>query len=163
MIKLILASCIMMSCAVGLQSAQTDKIQILIDNQPATFSPAPISKDGVWLVPIESFCKQLGLKVEYPDGVEMAVICGGEEESELCVPINFGEDVFSINNVNYAKIESIMQPFGYEIYMPSETQLEVIHPQQLAPKFTLPDLEDNPKSLKSLRGKKTLLYIWGSW
>lgn len=152
----------MMSCAVGLQAAQTDKIQILINNQPTTFSPAPISKDGVWLVPIEPFCKQLGLKVEYPDSTEMAVICG-DGESELCVPINFGEDVFSINNVNYAKIESITQPFGYEIYKSSETQLEVIHPEQLAPKFTLPDLEDNPKSLKSFRGKKTLLYIWGSW
>ncbi len=152
----------MMSCAVGLQAAQTDKIQILINNQPATFSPTPISKDGVWLVPIEPFCKQLELKVEYPDSTEMAVICGGGE-SELCVPINFGEDVFSINNVNYAKIESITQPFGYEIYKSSETQLEVIHPEQLAPKFTLPDLEDNPKSLKSFRGKKTLLYIWGSW
>lgn len=152
----------MMSFAVGLQAAQTDKIQILINNQPATFSPTPISKDGVWLVPIEPFCKQLELKVEYPDSTEMAVICGGGE-SELCVPINFGADVFSINNINYAKIESITQPFGYEIYMPSETQLEVIHPQQLAPKFTLPNLEDKPKSLKSFRGKKTLLYIWGSW
>ena len=162
MIKLIFTACLIMSCAVGLQAAQTDKIQILINNQPTTFSPAPISKDGVWLVPIEPFCKQLELKVEYPDSTEMAVICGGGE-SELCVPINFGEDVFSINNVNYAKIESITQPFGYEIYMPAETQLEVIHPEQLAPKFTLPDLEDNPKSLKSFRGKKTLLYIWGSW
>ena len=162
MIKLIFTACLMMSCAVGLQAAQTDKIQILINNQPTTFSPAPISKDGVWLVPIEPFCKQLELKVEYPDSTEMAVICGGGE-AELCVSINFGEDVFSINNVNYAKIESITQPFGYEIYMPSETQLEVIHPEQLAPKFTLPDLEDNPKSLKSFRGKKTLLYIWGSW
>ncbi len=152
----------MMSFAIALQAAQTDKIQILIDNQPATFTPAAISKDGVWLVPIEPFCEQLGLKVEYPDDAEMAVICG-EGEAELCVPINFGEDVFSINNVNYAKIETITKPFGYEIYKSSETQLEVIHPEQLAPKFTLPDLEDNSRPLKSFRGKKTLLYIWGSW
>ena len=152
----------MMSFAIALHAAQTDKIQILIDNQPATFTPTPISKDGVWLVPIEPFCKQLGLKVEYPESTEMAVICGGGE-SELCVPINFGEDVFSINNVNYAKIESITRPFGYEIYKSSETQLEVIHPEQLAPTFTLPDLEDDLKPLKSFRGKKTLLYIWGSW
>lgn len=162
MIKLIFTACAMMSFAIALQAAQTDKIQILIDNQPATFTPTPISKDGVWLVPIEPFCKQLGLKVEYPESTEMAVICGGGE-AELCVPINFGEDVFSINNVNYAKIETITKPFGYEIYNSSDTQLEVIHPEQLAPAFTLPDLEDNPRPLKSFRGKKTLLYIWGSW
>lgn len=152
----------MMSFAIALQAAQTGKIQILIDNQHATFTPAPISKDGVWLIPIEPFCEQLGLKVEYPDSTEMAVICGGGE-AELCVPINFGEDVFSINNINYAKIESITKPFGYEIYKSSDTQLEVIHPEQLAPIFTLPDLEDNPKPLKNFREKKTLLYIWGSW
>lgn len=163
MIKLILAACITLSLAIGLQAASTDKLQILIDNQPVTFSHAPKLKDGVWLVPIEPFCKQLGLKVEYPDGAEMAVICGGAEESELCVPMNLGEDVLSINKVNYAKLESITEPFGYEIYKTSETQLEVIHPKQLAPKFTLPDLEDKPKRLQDFRGKKTLLYIWGSW
>lgn len=73
----------MMSCTIGIQAAQTDKIQILINNQPATFSPTPMSKDGIWLVPIEPFCKQLELKVEYPDSTEMAVICGGGEAESI--------------------------------------------------------------------------------
>ena len=59
--------------------------QISIDAQPIIFTAPPILTDGVWLVPLESFAKQLGLKVEYPEGEEMVVLCGGTE-SELCVP-----------------------------------------------------------------------------
>ena len=33
----------------------------------------------------------------------------------------------------------------------------------LAPEFTLPDLEGTSKHLRDFRGKKTLLYVWGSW
>lgn len=144
-----------------MHAAPTAKLNILIDNQLAALTPAPQLKDGAWLVPLELFCKQLGLKVEYPDGGEMATICGGE--MELCVPLNFGEDIINIDDVKYAKIKSITEPFGYEIYKQSETHLEVIHPKQLAPNFTLPDLDDDLRRLQDFRGKKTLLYLWGSW
>ena len=163
MIKLILTTCIVLPFALGLQAAPVKKLQISIDNQPIKFTSTPIFKNGAWLVPLESFCKQLGLKVETPDGEDMAVICGGGEESELCVPLQFGENTFNIDNVTYAKLESITEPFGFEIYKASETELEIVRPEQLAPKFTLPDLDDTPRHLQDFRGKKTLLYIWGSW
>ena len=162
MMKLILTTCIVLSFTIGLQTAPAKKLQISIDNQRITWTSAPIFKNGAWLVPLESFCKQLGLKVEYPDGGEMAVICD-EGESELCVPLQFGEGVFNIDSIAYTKLESITQPFDFEIYKVSKTQLEVISPEYLAPEFTLPDLNGDPTRLQDFRGKKTLLYIWGSW
>ena len=162
MMKLILTTCVLLPFATGLHAAPVKKLQISIDNQPVTFASSPIFKNGSWLVPLESFCKQLGLKVEFPDGGEMAVICG-VGESDLCVPLQFGESAFNIDGVSYAKLESIIEPFGFEIYKVSETELEVVRPEQLAPKFTLPDLDGTPRRLQDFRGKKTLLYIWGSW
>lgn len=163
MIKLILTTCIALSVAMGLQATPVKKLQISIDSQPVTFTAAPIFKSGTWFVPLESFCKRLGLKVETPDSGDMAVICGGDEESELCVPLQFGESAFNIDGVTYAKLKNITEPFGFEIYKASETMLEIIRPEQLAPKFTLPDLDDTSRRLQDFRGKKTLLYIWGSW
>ena len=162
MIKLTLTTCVILFLATGLQAASVKKLQLSIDNQLTTFISTPIFKDGVWLVPLEPVCKQLGLKVDVPDGSDMVVLCGGEE-SELCVPLQFGEGAFIIDGVTYAKIESITEPFGFEIYKVSETELEVVRPEQLAPKFTLPDLDDTPRHLQDFRGKKTFLYIWGSW
>ncbi len=162
MIKLTLTTCVILFLATGLQAAPIKKLQLSIDDQLTKFISTPIFKDGAWLVPLEPVCKQLGLKIDVPDGSDMVVLCGGEE-SELCVPLQFGEDAFSIDDVTYAKIESITEPFGFEIYKASETQFEIIRPEQLAPKFTLPDLDGTPKRLQDFRGKKTFLYIWGSW
>jgi hypothetical protein len=34
---------------------------------------------------------------------------------------------------------------------------------QALPPLTLPDLEGQPLALESLRGKRVLLFMWGSW
>jgi peroxiredoxin len=34
---------------------------------------------------------------------------------------------------------------------------------ELAPDFTLSDLDGKPRRLSDFRGQKALLYIWGSW
>lgn len=160
-------------CVIGLQigDAQEDDMkrvdfQISIDTQPVVFTAPPILKDGVWLVPLESFAERLGLKVEYPQGEKMAVLCR-ETESELCVPLRFqdskGSVVDIINGVVYARPESVTEPFGFEIYRAPSNRLEVIQPMHLAPEFTLPDLRDTQRHLRDFRGKKTLLYVWGSW
>ena len=154
MMKLILTSCVLMSLAASSQAAPVKKLQILIDSQPIVFDSTPILKNSDWLVPIAPICKQLGLKVEYPDGEGMVVICGGGE-SELCVPLLLEKDVFNI--------ESITKPFGFGIYKASKNRFEIIRPEQFPPQFTLPDLDDTPRRLQDFRGKKTLLYIWGSW
>lgn len=162
MMKLILSSCMLLSLAASMHADPVKKLQILIDSQPISFDSAPILKNKDWLVPVDPLCKQLGLKVEYPDGAEMVVICGGGE-SELCVPLQFDKGVFNIDKVAYAKLESIAEPFGFAIHKVSDTQFEIIRPEQFPPQFTLPDLDDTPRRLQDFRGKKTLLYIWGSW
>ncbi|MYG00362.1 hypothetical protein F4212_14695 [Candidatus Poribacteria bacterium] len=162
MTKLIITTSLILSLAIGLQAAPVEKLKVSIDNKLITFASAPIFKDSTWLVPLEDLCQQLELKVEYPENGEIAVICGSGE-SELCVPLQFGTEAFNIDNVTYAKLESIATPFGFEIYRASESHIEIIRSEQLAPQFTLPDLDDTPKHLQDFRGKKTLLYIWGSW
>ena len=162
MTKLILTTCVVLSVAIGSQAAPIQNLKVTIDNRLVAFTSAPIFKVNAWLVPIESICEQLDLKVEYPDGGSMAVICGGQE-SELCVPLHFSENAFSIHGVTYAQLESITEPFGFEIYKVSDTELEVVRPELLAHTFTLSDLDDTPRRLQDFRGKKTLLYIWGSW
>lgn len=159
-------------CVIGVQMGNTQEsdmkstnFQISIDAQPVVFTAPPILKDGVWLVPLESFAKRLGLKVEYPEGEKMAVLCR-ETESERCVPLRFQDSkdgIIDVNGVIYARPTSVTEPFGFEIYSISSNRLEVIQPMHLAPEFTLPDLWGTEKHLRNFRGKKTLLYVWGSW
>ena len=162
MTKLILTTCVILSFSIGLHASSVSNLKVSIDSKLISFSTNPILKNGAWLVPIETLCKQLELKVDIPDEGEMVVICGSGE-SELCVPLLLGERAFSIDNVTYAKLEDITEPFGFEIYKTTESELEIVRPEQLAPKFTLPDLDATPKRLQDFRGKKTVLYIWGSW
>lgn len=157
-------------CAVGLRIGVTEEenmsredLQITVDAQRLTFAALPILKEGRWFVPLAPFAKRLGLKVEYPEGAKMVVLCGG---SELCVPLEFQDSekgVVDINGVTYVQPARVTKPFGFEIYEVSTNRLEVIQPMHLAPEFTLPDLEGTPKHLRDFKGKKTLLYVWGSW
>ena len=157
---------------IGMQMGLADEdsmkkkdFQVSVDARRVTFTTPPIFKNGTWFVPLKPFAKQLELKVEYPEGSEMVVLCGGVE-SELCVPLQFQDNkdgAVDIDGVTYVHPSHIAKVFGYEIYEASKNRLEVIHPARLAPEFTLPDLEGNPKHLKEFRGKKTFLYVWGSW
>lgn len=142
-----------------------DNFQISIDAQRVIFATPPIFKEGKWFVPLEHFAGQLGLKVEYPEGTKIAVLCGGGT-SELCVPLQFQDSergVVDIDGITYVQPARVTKPFGFEIYEESANRLEIIHPMYLAPEFSLPDLENTLRSLKDFRGKKTLLYVWGSW
>ena len=162
MTKLILTACAILSIATTLYASPVSDLKVSIDSKLITFPVSPILKNDVWLVPIDTLCKELGLKAETPDSGEMVVICG-DGESELCVPLQLGEQAFNIDNATYAKLEDVIEPFGFEIYKISQTEFEIVRPEQLTPNFMLPDLDDNPKRLRDFRGKKTLLYIWGSW
>ncbi len=165
-------------CAVDLrvglaeeENMSREDLQITIEAQRVTFATPPILREDKWFVPLEPFAKQLGLKVEYPEGAKMAVLCGG---SELCVPLEFQDiapqasigshkGVVDIDGVTYVQPELVTEPFGFEIYEVSANRLEIIQSMHLAPEFTLPDLEGTPSHLRDFRGKKTLLYVWGSW
>lgn len=167
-------------CAVDLrvglaeeENMSRDDFQITIDAQRVAFAAPPVLRGGKWFVPLEPFAKQLGLKVEYPEGAKMAVLCGGGA-SELCVPLEFQDivpkasvgshkGVVDIDGVTYVQPVRVTEPFGFEIYEVSANRLEVIQPMHLAPEFTLPDLEGTPRRLRDFRGEKTLLYVWGSW
>ena len=146
------------------EDMKKEDFQMSIDGQPVQFTPAPIFREGTWFVPLKPFAEQLGLKIEYPQGTEMVVLCGGVE-SELCVPLEFqnGDDAVDVNGVTYVQPAHISKTFGFEVYKAAPNQLAVIHPTHLAPEFTLPDLAGTPKHLQDFRGKKTFLYVWGSW
>lgn len=146
-------------------SMKKKDFQVSVDARRVIFTTPPIFKDSTWFVPLNPFAEQLGLKVEYPEGSRMVVLCGGVD-AELCVPLQFQdnkEGALDIEGVTYVHPTHIAEVFGYEIYEPSKNRLEVMHPARLAPEFTLPDLAGNPRRLKEFRGKKTFLYVWGSW
>ena len=87
------------------EGMKKNDFQISVDGRPVTFTVPPIFKDSVWLVPVEPFAEKLGLKVEYPDGSEMVVLCGGVV-SELCVPLQFQdseEGAVEIDDVPYVE------------------------------------------------------------
>ncbi len=163
---------VMLCTVVGIQigftkgeSMKKEGFQVSVDGRRVEFTPSPIFKEGTWFVPLKPFAEQLGLKVEYPPGTELVVLCGGVE-SELCVPLKFqsGDDgAVDVDGMTYVQPAHISKTFGFEVYKASANQLEVIHPTHLAPEFTLPDLEDMPRRLRDFRGKKTFLYVWGSW
>ena len=68
-----------------------------------------------------------------------------------------------IGGVTYVGPAHIAETFGFEVYEGLANRLEITHPTHLAPEFALPDLMDTPRSLRDFRGKKTFLYVWGSW
>ncbi len=153
------------------ENMSREDLQVTIDTQRVAFAAPPILREGKWFVPLETFAKQLGLKIEYPEGAKMAVLCGG---AELCVPLEFQDialqaslsshkGVVNIGGVTYVQPELVTEPFGFEIYEVSANRLEIIQSMHLAPEFTLPDLGGTPRHLQDFRGKKTLLYVWGSW
>ena len=128
-------------CAIGIQIGFAENnmnekdFQISIDAQRVEFTAPPIFRGGEWFVPLEGFAKQLDLKVEYPEGAKMVVLCGGKA-SELCVPLQFGEDeegAVKIGDVVYARPAHIAEPFGFEIYEASTNSLAVVQPAHLGP------------------------------
>ena len=170
-----IVKCLMLAIlfsVIGMQIGFTEEdnmkkrdFQVSVDAQRIEFTKPAIFKNGAWWVPLEPFAKQLELKVEYPEGAGMVVLCGGVA-SELCVPLQFQDgkdDAVDIDGVTYVQPAPLAKTFGFEIYEASTNMLEIIQPAYLAPEFTLPDLEGNPRHLKEFRGKKTFLYVWGSW
>ena len=163
---------VMLSAVVGVQigftkgdSMKREGFQVSVNGRRVEFTLSPISKDETRFVPLKPFAEQLGLKVEYPQGTEMVVLCGGIE-SELCVPLQFQdgkEGAVNIDGVTYVQPAYLAKTFGFETYEASANTLEIIQPTHLAPEFTLSDLEGNPRHLNEFRGKKTFLYVWGSW
>ncbi len=162
MIKLILPIILIMSIGIAANAEPIRKFAVSIDNQIIDFPSPAILQESEWLVPLDPICKKLGLTVKAQEEQNMLAVCG-TGDSELCVPLQLDTDVFHIDGTNYTKLENITQPFGYEIYRYSKDKLEIIRPGQLAPSITLPDLNDIPVRLQDFQGKKTLLYIWGSW
>ena len=84
-----------------------EDFQISVDGRRVEFTKPSIflKKDNVWMVPLADFTKQLGLKVEYPNGENIAVLCGGTE-SKLCVPLRFQDSkngVVHIHGVVYVQ------------------------------------------------------------
>ncbi len=159
-------------CGIGLQMGNTQEdamkragFQMSIDSQLVLFTAPPVLKEGVWLVPLERFAKQLALKVEYSGEKEIVTLCGGEE-SERCVLLRFQDGingVWDIDGITYVRPATVTEPFGFEIYEFSLNRLEVLRTSHLAPEFTLPDLQNTARRLRDFRGKKTFLYVWGSW
>lgn len=162
MIKLILPIILIMSIGIAAHANPIRTLMVSIDNQTIDLPSPAILQESVWLVPLDPICQKLGLTVKSQEEQNMLVICS-TENSELCVPLQLDTDVVHIDGSNYTKLENITQPFGYEIYRYSKDKIEIIRPGQLAPSFTLPDLNDVPVRLQDFQGKKTLLYIWGSW
>ena len=129
-------------CIVGLQigntqgqgdSMKSSDFQVSVDTQPIKFTTPPVLKDDAWLLPLEHFAKQLGLKVEYPEGGKMVVLCGGTE-SELCVSLRFQDSkngTIDIDGVTYARPASIAEPFGFQIFKHHQTQWRLSNPHTL--------------------------------
>lgn len=160
MTKIILSSILIMSIGIAANAEPIRKFMVSIDSQAIDFPSPAILKNSEWLVPLDPICEKLGLTVKTEQ--DILVVCGSGD-SELCVPLQLHTDVFHIDGKNYTYLENITQPFGYQIYKYSKDKVEIVRPELLAPSFTLPDLNDKPINLQDFQGKKTLLYIWGSW
>jgi hypothetical protein len=161
------------------KGAAMEKLEILINGQSITLKSPPVRKDGHWLVPLEAFSEQIGAKVEYPEGANMAAICGtGGDASggELCVQLRFGDGAkgaFRLDGIAYAMPTAIVEPFGFQVHTPSTNRIEIVRGNgmvgienaigHLAPELTLPDLDGKPRRFSDFRGKKTLFYVWASW
>ncbi len=121
------------------------------------------------LVPLESFCHLIGAKVDYPDGMEMVVIC----KEQQCVPITFDDtSLITTNEVVYASPKMVAELLGLLVSSTSEDQIEINTISRVAQDtrifeipawFSLPDLKGRKISFSQFRGKKTLLYLWASW
>ena len=98
----------------------------------------------------------------------MVVLCGGIE-SELCVPTpKFQDDAKKVLwtlmvSLTYSP-SHIAETFGFEdLRSIGEPIRSYPSEHTLPPNSRFPDLTDTPRSLQNFQGKKTFLYVWGSW
>ncbi|MCZ6679933.1 MAG: hypothetical protein O7E52_22090 [Candidatus Poribacteria bacterium] len=163
----------MLSDAEPQKGEPMDTLSVFINGSRGALSPPPLQQNGAWLVPLESFSKLIDAKVEYPEGSGMAVVC----QADRCVPLKLGDRVsgaIEIDGLAYALPEVIAEPFGFQIQTQSPNRIDIVKggvqmtekgntAGWLAPDFVLPDLNGKPRRLSDFRGKKTLIYMWGSW
>ena len=151
-----------------------ERIEISVNGgDSAQLNALPLSKEGAWLVPLESFSGLIDAKVEYPTGADTAVVC----RADRCAPLKLGDGLngaVDVDGIVYASPTAIAEPFGFQIRAESPTHIALIEDSGeaanaeraaglLAPDFVLPELDGKPRRLSDFRGKKTLLYLWASW
>lgn len=143
-----------------------ERVHVILDGQPAGVLPGVRLKGGDVEVPVGRFCAAIGAKVEDQGG--RVVVCSGD----LCVPV---DPVGSADPGDMIRVSlsALGEPLGLKWELlrergelrvttrrPAETGLRA---GDLAPDFTLPDLEGRPVSLRDFRGHKVAFYAWASW
>lgn len=132
---------------------------------PATIAQADgtpallFQSERLW-APLDAAAHAVDAKLEDHDG--QRVLCRGE----LCLLLN-SDVVRTQGSVELVDILWLADALGLGDAKPNRLgamlNASSAPDNQLAPDFALPDLDGKKLSLSDFRGKKTAVYIWGSW
>lgn len=122
-------------------------------------TPLLVVDEGKLWAPLHAAMKAFDVKLEERQG--QRVLCR-EERCALLSP----QVLRMRDGVEMVDLFWLAEAFGLA-QTPARSALPALDdaPESggLAPDFTLPDLEGRPRSLSEFRGKKTVVFIWGSW
>ena len=152
--------------ASGEEGLRMERVNVVLDGQPAGVLPEMMVKDGDVRVPLGHFCAAIGAKVETQGG--QVVVCSGD----LCVPV---EPTGSADrgDLVFVSLAALGDPLGLrweflkergELRVTTRRSAKVdLRAGDRAPDFTLPDLSGRPASLRDFRGQRAVFYVWASW
>jgi hypothetical protein len=145
--------------------AADSPVTLIVDGKATTTTRAQVRGDDVWL-PLDELPAATAWELK-PEGV-----CRGE----TCVPLSpshkaavLGEEKTPswFNFCEFARL--IEEPVAFDeeervwYFGPPGWEWKSRSAGNGAPDFSAPDLAGHQRSLRELRGKKTLLLFWASW
>ncbi len=143
-----------------------ERVNVVVDGQPAGALPDFLMKDGEVHVPLGAFCACVGAKVEAQGG--QVVVCSGD----LCIPVAVSARA-DRGDVVYGPLSALSAPLGLTCdFLRERGELRVTTKRTTAgtfraggpaPDFTLPDLSGRPVSVRDFRGHRVAFYVWASW
>jgi hypothetical protein len=135
-------------------------VKLTLNGKEVDLSPEPILKDGIVLVPLESFSQQVGAEVKRLKDEGKMTICKGD----VCVPLRVGDEVGGVTFINGAAYCPLSAFMALTEGAPKASAKMDRGTNDLAYDFILPDITTGQMvSLKDFRGVKTLVFCWASW
>jgi hypothetical protein len=149
-----------------------EPLELHLEGEPVTLTPAAWHDGGGVWVPLEAFCAAAGAVLKDIDGAGQLAVCD-EEDGDVCVLLG-ADDTRDVAGTAFGRLETFAGPLGLTWSLNGNGTLSVIrqaHGQDTRlgvghrpPKIQLPDVTTGQLvSADVYHDKPAVFYMWASW